>query len=102
MIKGTALPDDESVIFDVAVSLSIKGKPKGLLQLSTGKSYMYPKVELSGNYLFFLYGDNEIEICDPIYNVYYEIGSIEELDELSRRGDLQISKLFAEILNYIE
>ena len=59
------------------------------------KSYMHPKVELSENYLFFLYGDNEIEMCDPIYNVYYEIGSIEGLDELSRREDLQMSKLFA-------
>ena len=102
VISGSAIPGDSQVKFKVIVQLPVKGEIYGEMELTTGKSHMYPSIQLFGNYLVFLYGDNKIEMCDPMYNVEFEIDSIEKLDMLSKRDDIELSKLFTEISTYVK
>lgn len=101
VIYGTSLPEDSSVKFEVLVNLAVKGNAAGHMSLSTGRSLLYPPIELAGYYLFFLYGDNKIDMCDPIYNIGFEVNSIEALNSLSERKDLEISQVLSEIASYI-
>ena len=101
VIYGTSLPEDSSVKFEVVVNLAVKGNAAGHMSLSTGKSFLYPPIELAGYYLFFLYGDREIGECEPIYNIGFEVNSIEALNLLSERKDLEISQVLSEIASYI-
>lgn len=96
VLRGNASDSKVDFIFDI--SYALKGSKLGKLKLSTGSGVIYPQVALGGDYLLFLYSQDEIGMCDPIYEMPYPIGSYVDFEEFVLRKDLLLAKELEKLL----
>jgi hypothetical protein len=90
----------------VRIEHAFKGSLSELVDLATGHDQLVQGIELGSDYVFFLYGNRELDSCGYLILVGTNVGSIDELIALNRywssRAPTRNSDALARLLKYFE
>ena len=73
-----ALPEGDDLLVSVRIGHTFKGSLTGIVALQTGADAPFPSLELGANYIFFLYGNRELDFC----GVLVPVGSFDTIEDV--------------------
>ncbi len=105
VLSGSVESEGENgfdVSIEVDVLLGVKGDLEDRITLFTHPMPPFPEFILGGSYVFFLYGNTELDFCNYLIETAVPIDSLDELKEYSKRRDLRTVEKIRKVLMYIE
>lgn len=101
VIEGK-LEEEFNVRLKFKVTLPVKGGLRNEIELTTSSYPPNTKFYIGGHYAVFLYGSNDIDFCNTVFELWTPINSIEELSEFAKRKDTGLSEKIEVIAKYAE
>lgn len=78
---------ENDIDFTVDIYDTFKGDKRDNIELSTSHASLFRGIELGGNYIFFVYGNNKVDFCSILVDVQHHIETLERLNEFYSRDD---------------
>lgn len=101
VIEGK-LEGSSNIKLKFKITLPVKGSLTNEIELTTGSDSPGEKFYIGGNYVVFLYGSNEIDFCNMVFELWTPINSLEELNEYAKRKDIELIEKVEVIAKFLE